>query len=555
MIKHLHITNYALISEVDIEFEKGLNIITGETGAGKSILLGALSLLLGGRADLKAVKNNDRKSIIEATFDTIGFDTLRKLFEEQDVDWYDDVCILRREISPSGRSRAFINDMPVTLMQIQEIARHLVDIHSQHQNMLLADHDYQLSVIDALAGNGQLLANYAEAYNNYRSALRKYTDTRDMITRNQADAEFLSFQLDQLNEMNLRPGEQEELEHDRDVLANMSQIKENLSGAIDAMSQSKYNALDSLAAATEYMQRLSDVLDDAESLCERLESARLEIQDIAETLEAYDADMNADQSTLDDIEERLSKIYSLETKHHVDTSDDLITLRDNIATRLAAIDNADEELDRLHEEAKQAKRTATLIARELSERRHAQAKIFAEELRDRAQPLGMKNLRCEIVFAPGKLTPSGFDTIDFKFAFNKNQPLLSVGAGASGGEISRLILSLKFVIAEKMQLPTIIFDEVDTGVSGDVALKMAKLMANISENSQVIAITHLPQVAAMGNTHFKVFKEDDENSTNSNIEKLDHNGRIDEIATMLSGRSDDTSARATALSLLSNRKK
>lgn len=553
MIKHLHITNYALISEIDINFENGLNIITGETGAGKSIILGALSLLLGGRADLKAVKNNDRKSIIEATFDTVGFDTLRKLFDDQDVDWYDDVCILRRELSPSGRSRAFINDMPVTLQQMQEIARHLVDIHSQHQNMLLADHEYQLSVIDALAGNSQLLANYTQAYNTYRRALKSYTDTRDMITRNQADAEFLSFQLDQLNEMNLQPGEQESLEHDRDVLANMAEIKENLSGAIDAMSQSKFNALDSLATATEYLERLSDVLDDAESLCDRLESARLEIQDIAETLEEYDADMNADPSALNDIEDRLSKIYSLETKHHVDSSDALITLRDNIATRLAAIDNADVELDRLHEEAKKAKRNATLIARELSARRHEQAKIFAEELRERAQPLGMKNLRCEIVFTSEKLTPTGLDAIDFKFAFNKNQPLLSVSAGASGGEISRLILSLKFVIAEKMQLPTIIFDEVDTGVSGDVALKMAKLMANISESSQVIAITHLPQVAAMGTTHFKVYKVDDEISTNSNIVKLDHVGRIDEIATMLSGRSDDTAARATALSLLSNR--
>lgn len=553
MIKHLHITNYALISEIDINFENGLNIITGETGAGKSIILGALSLLLGGRADLKAVKNNDRKSIIEATFDTVGFDTLRKLFDDQDVDWYDDVCILRRELSPSGRSRAFINDMPVTLQQMQEIARHLVDIHSQHQNMLLADHEYQLSVIDALAGNSQLLANYTQAYNTYRRALKSYTDTRDMITRNQADAEFLSFQLDQLNEMNLQPGEQESLEHDRDVLANMAEIKENLSGAIDAMSQSKFNALDSLATATEYLERLSDVLDDAESLCDRLESARLEIQDIAETLEEYDADMNADPSALNDIEDRLSKIYSLETKHHVDSSDALITLRDNIATRLAAIDNADVELDRLHEEAKKAKRNATLIARELSARRHEQAKIFAEELRERAQPLGMKNLRCEIVFTSEKLTSTGLDAIDFKFAFNKNQPLLSVSAGASGGEISRLILSLKFVIAEKMQLPTIIFDEVDTGVSGDVALKMAKLMANISESSQVIAITHLPQVAAMGTTHFKVYKVDDEISTNSNIVKLDQVGRIDEIATMLSGRSDDTAARATALSLLSNR--
>lgn len=553
MIRQLHITNYALISEIDINFGPGLNIITGETGAGKSIIVGALSLLLGGRADLKAIRNSDKKSVIEAVFDTAGFDNLKKIFDQHDIDWIDDECIVRRELSPSGRSRAFINDTPVTLQQIQEVTRQLVDIHSQHQNLLLADHSYQLSVIDTLADNKALLENYSKAYNDYKTALKEYTEMRDMIMRNQADAEYISFQLEQLNAMKLQPGEQAALEHERDVLANMAQIKEHLSGALGALTGSKLNALGALAISSDHLMRLSDVLDDAESLTERLESARLEIKDIAETLEAYDADMNADPEALVRIEDRLSNIYSLEAKHHVDNSDDLIALRDKLASRLNAIDNADESLAQLHDKAKAAKRLATLVARELSERRHAQAAVFADELRQRALPLGMKNLRCEISFVPGKLSPTGFDNVDFKFAFNKNQPLMAVSDGASGGEISRLILSLKLVVAEKMQLPTIIFDEVDTGVSGDVALKMAQLMANISVRSQVIAITHLPQVAASGNVHFKVYKEDDDTSTNTHIKRLTDDERIDEIAVMLSGKADDASARATARTLLTNK--
>lgn len=551
MIQHLHITNYALISEIEITFRSGLNIITGETGAGKSIILGALTLLQGGRADMKAIRDKEKKTVIEAIFSTSGFDTLRPIFSDYDIDWYDDTCILRRELSPSGRSRAFINDTPVTLLQLNEVAMHLVDIHSQHQNLLLADNIYQLQIIDKLADNEMLLDRYKKAFADYKAALKRYTDTRDMITRNRADAEFISFQLEQLNDMNLQPGEQESLERERDMLANMSQIKEHLSGALEVLTGSDADALSALAVCSDHLQRLSDVLDDAESLNERLESARLEIQDIAETLQQYDNDMGADPAALENIEERLSRIYSLETKHHVESSDDLILLRDKLKAQLDALGNADESLTVLHDEAKNAKRTATLIARELSERRHAVAKVFAEELRDRAQPLGMKNLRCDITFTAGKLSAYGLDNVEFKFAFNKNQPLMAVSAGASGGEISRLILSIKLVIAEKMQLPTIVFDEVDTGVSGDVALKMACLMSNISCKAQVIAITHLPQVAAKGATHFKVYKQDDEMSTSTYIRELTPEERISELALMLSGSEADPSARATAASLLS----
>ncbi|MCD8386046.1 MAG: DNA repair protein RecN [Bacteroidales bacterium] len=552
MIQRLHISNYALISTIDIQFQQGLNIITGETGAGKSIILGALSLLLGGRADLRAIRDASKKSIIEAYFDTKGFALLRPIFTDNDIDWDDDTCILRRELSPSGRSRAFINDTPVNLQLLHDVAIQLVDIHSQHQNLLLANHDYQLSVIDSLAENKHLLERYAEAYQAYRAALKRYTDTRDMITRNQADAEFISFQLDQLNEMKLQPGEQEELERERDKLANMTQIKEYLSDANEALSGRESNVLAGLAEAADSLQRLSDVLDDADSLAERLESARLEIKDIAETIADYNSDMNADPQLLDDIETRLGRIYSLETKHHVETSDDLIALRDKLAAQLAAIDNADESLAVLQEEAKTAKKAASAIARQLSERRHAQASVFAEELRERAMPLGMKNLRCEVTFSPTKLSPTGIDQVDFKFAFNKNQPLMSVGATASGGEISRLILSIKLVIAEKMQLPTIIFDEVDTGVSGDVAVRMGVLMAHISLTAQVIAITHLPQVAAKGSAHYKVYKEDDETSTNTRIRLLTQEERVGELALMLSGTPNDPSARAAAQTLLNS---
>lgn len=550
MLRKLHISNYALIPLIDIKFDDGLNIITGETGAGKSIILGALSLLLGGRADMKAIRDASKKTIIEAIFDTKGFDSLRRVLEENDIDWDEEQCILRRELSPTGRSRAFINDTPVTLQLLHDVAMHLVDIHSQHQNLLLADHDYQLSIIDSLAGNASLLDQYAGAYAAYRRALKRYTDTRDMIMRNRSEAEFISFQLDQLNEMRLQPGEQEDLERERGVLANMTQIKEHLSDALDALSQRDGNALAALDTAADSLRRLSDVFDDADSLAERLESARLEVKDIAETLADYDGDMNADPAALDAIDERLGKIYSLETKHHVDTSDDLIALRDKLSEQLRAIDNADESLSALQDEAKAAKRQATAIAKQLSERRMAKAVDFAEELRQRAMPLGMKNLRCEISMQQGKLSPSGIDAVDFKFAFNKNQPLMSVGNTASGGEISRLILSIKFVVAEKMQLPTIIFDEVDTGVSGDVAVRMAALMSQISEKSQVIVITHLPQMASMGATHFKVYKEDDDTATNTCIRRLTPEERIGEIALMLSGDASDPAARATAASLL-----
>lgn len=550
MITSLHISNYALISQLDIDFTAGLNIITGETGSGKSIILGALSLLLGGRADMKAVRDPSRKSVIEAQFRVTGYERLHNVLSANDIDPDPDVCILRRELTASARSRAFINDTPVTLPVLREVAMQLVDIHSQHQNLLLCRPDYQLSIIDSLACTAPLLERYIKAYDTYRAALRKYTATRDMIKRNRADAEYLSFQLERLKEMNLRPGEQQELEQQRDMLANMSVIKENLTTALQALNGAEPAALSLLDRAADALRRLSDVLPDADHIGERLRSAQIELADIADSLASYDADLNADPGLLDSIDERLSKIYSLETVHHVDDSDGLIALRESMAAKLSAIENADSTLEELTVRAKTAKRAASALAAELTKSRAEQAEIFAAELKARAMPLGMKNLRCEILLTQGKLTATGADTADFRFAFNKNQALMPVSETASGGEISRLILVIKSIVSEKMQLPTIIFDEVDTGVSGEVALLMARLMKHIAAVSQVIAITHLPQVAAMGDTHFRVYKEDDDTSTNTLITRLSSAERQQEIALMLSGSATNASALDTAAALL-----
>lgn len=553
MITSLHISNYALISRLDINFTPGLNIITGETGSGKSIILGALSLLLGGRADMKAVRDPSQKSVIEAQFNVAGYQRLHDVLAANDIDPDPEVCILRRQLTASARSRAFINDTPVTLPVLREVAMQLVDIHSQHQNLLLCRPDYQLSIIDSLARTAPLLQEYTVAYDAYRRWLKKYTATRDMITRNRADAEYLSYQLDRLKEMDLQPGEQADLEQQRDMLANMSVIKENLTSALQALSDDEPSVLYLLDTVMLSLERLSDVLADAESLGERLQATQVELRDIADTLSDYDSELNADPDMLERIEDRLSKIYSLETVHHVDTSDDLIRLRDELSARLSAIENADATLEALITAAKNAKRKASLLAEKLTEAREAQAEIFAREMKERAVPLGMKNIRCEIILNRCKLSPTGADTADFRFAFNKNQALMPVSDTASGGEISRLILVIKSIVSEKMQLPTVIFDEVDTGVSGEVALHMARLMQKISKSSQVIAITHLPQVAAMGDTHFRVYKEDDDTSTNTLIRRLSPQERQQEIALMLSGSTSNASALETAATLLSQK--
>ena len=552
MIVSLSISNYALIDHLEIALDDGFNIITGETGAGKSIILGALGMLLGARADARVIRDAQCKSVVEAEFrpDAQLQGVLSPILAEAQVDDGGEVCILRRELSPSGRTRAFVNDTPVTLSFLRQVAVHLVDIHSQHQNLLLADAAYQLSVIDRMAGNAALLADYKAAYSEYKQMLLQYTKTRDMVSRNKADADFIAYQLEELNDMQLRAGEQAELESQRRMLAHAGVLREHLGAATSALGDSDSGALDALDTAITHCRAMASVIADADDMADRLDSVAIEVKDILDTLAARADGVTADPAMLEAIEERLSRLYSLELKHHVDTVEELIAVRDKMAEQLAAISNSDDVLAALEASARELKRKAMSLARELSQRRRVAGDAFAERLRDMAAPLGMANLRCEVAMTQGKLGADGIDTIELMFAFNKNQKLSSVAATASGGEISRLMLCVKSILAEKMSLPSIIFDEIDTGVSGDIANRIARMMADIARSIQVVTITHLPQVAARGRCHFKVYKEDDDTATATRISRLTSEQRVSELALMLSGDPHDETALEAARAML-----
>ena len=550
MLSSLFISNYALIDRMEIQFDPGLNIVTGETGAGKSIILGALSLLLGERADTKTIRSADRKTIVEAKFDISLFPAFNQLLVEYDVDTDEQCCILRREISTRGTSRAFVNDTPVNLTVLKTVSTRLIDIHTQHENILLSDAGFQMSVIDALAQNQSLLEEYKAEYSKYRKTLKQYTDFRDKLKRSKAESEYNAYLLAQLKELDLHPGEQESLEKQRDIVANAAEIKMNLSGCLDALSRNENDVLSQLSIASDRLERISDLVADSKELAQRLESARIDIADIVETLEEYDNTVTASEGELDEIERRLGEIYSLQSRHNVSTVAELIAIKDKLEQSLSEIENGDEILNELEQKARLAKKNTILVARKLSQSRIDAATTFARELKERAMPLAMPNLRCEIRITQTKLSADGMDEVEFLFVFNKNQSLLPVGKTASGGEKSRVILAIKSLLVEKMHLPTIIFDEVDTGVSGDVANRMAKLMLDISAHTQVITITHIATVAAHGRTHFKVFKCDDADSTGTFIKRLNDSERPHELAAMISGDANDPVALQTAHSLL-----
>ena len=551
MLESLHISNYALIDEVNIDFHGGLNIITGETGAGKSIMLGALSLILGGRADTRSVRTASRKSVIEAVFAIDDYPALRSYCDANDIEWDDTRCILRREISAAtGRSRAFVNDSPVPLSKLSGVAMLLVDIHSQHQNQLLSQPEFQLQVIDSLASNHARLHDHAVRYQAFRDAARKMKMAQAALAKSRDDEEYMRYQLEQLTELDLYEGEQEELERQRDVLSNLADIKRHLGDALEALDGDDGGALDGLRTASDAVDSLDSVLDDDDNLPERLDNAIIEIDDIAETLRRANSNLHADPAALDRIEQRLGNIYSLQRKHRVDSVEALMEIQGKLQKKLDALDNSDETLRALSREARRLHALAKESAAEISAARHEAAERFAADLTAAAMPLGMKNLRVDIAVSPAELSSTGSDRVDFLFAFNKNQQPISVASGASGGEISRLMMSIKSIIASKMALPSIIFDEIDTGVSGDVAHRMGDMMRRIAGSLQVIAITHLPAVAAKGAHHYKVYKEDDEMSTHTYIRPLSDDERVAELALMLSGNADDEAARANAISLL-----
>lgn len=554
MIGHLHISNYALISSLDLNFGPGMNIITGETGAGKSIILGALGLVMGMRSDSKAVRTGATKAVIEVEFDITGLVEVSTWLDKNIEDNPSGVCIMRREISAKGNSRAFINDTPTTLDQMQTLSSMLLDVHTQHQNLSLSDNRYQLSVIDSVAGTNNVLKQYQEAYHTYRQALDEYARVRDTAERYRADEEYIAYQLEQINELGLVPHEQEDLERERDRAANATTTREHLEATNNSLNTGDGGITAALTTAIEHLGHLQENYDDASDLASRLMGVRTEINDIADTVADHLAAMTVDTMPLEEIEDRLSKIYSLETRHNVETSDMLIERAKQLQERIDIIHDSNGTLARLENNAKQAKKQAVIIARQLTKMRTESALKFGETLVELARPLGLSNLRCDILISKSKLTPLGMDQIDFRFAFNKNQPLMSVGKTASGGEISRLILAIKAIVSEYANMPTLIFDEVDTGVSGEIATRMGRMMEKISRHTQIIVITHLPQVASQPGRHFCVYKEDDETSTNTNVKQLTEKERIDEIAKMLGAGAGDNAAHNNAVSLIESNK-
>lgn len=538
MLKQLKISNYALIDKLDITFEPGLTIITGETGAGKSIMMGALSLILGDKVESRAIRAIDKKSVIEVIFNIEEYG-LRQFFADNDIEYYDDgECIMRREISPNGRTRGFINDTPVTLPVMRALSVQLIDIHSQHSNMLLSSHRYQLSILDNLYPDKKLLEEYIKEYEAYKRIEGKIKDLKENNARRKSEEDYLRFQLSQIKELKLRNDEDIELEAIERRLSNVNEIKSNLWQCLqllDGDEDGENSILNGLATVAGNLSHISRMCDDVSGMDDRVESALIELKDITRTIATLQDSIMDDPAELERVSGRLGNIYSLENKHKVQSVNELLMLQSEYETQLAEIDGFDDEIERLEKELKHQEAVVSKLAIELSERRKATSKIFENNLKDLAVPLGMKNLQFKIEFEQVPFSPTGIDAVRFLFSFNKQQPLMPVETTASGGEISRLMLCIKSIIAKNMKLPTIIFDEVDTGVSGDVANRMGDLMKDISGNIQVITITHLPQVAAKGDNHFKVYKQDTVDSTHTSVRRLESDERVMEIAAMLSG--------------------
>ena len=552
MLKRLSISNYALIDQIEILFDQGLTIITGETGAGKSIILGALSLILGERADSSSIRNKERKTVVEAVFDIKDYN-LKSFFQENDIDYYEDELIARREINPNGRSRAFVNDGVVGLATLKELMTRLVDIHSQHSNMLLSRPSFQLSILDNIAGHYDDLNSYSDIYNNYRDTERKLNELRDNYDRNRSEEDYLRFQLNQLQETNLKPGEDEELEQQQRRLANATSLKEDLWEVINILNGEEQSLLDQLQDVHHSLAAAEENLEEVAGMSERVANSLIDLKDIAQSISSIEENLNNDPAALQQVEDRLNAIYSLERKHNVKTVNELLELQAQYQERLEAIDCSEERINAMQQQLDGQRSEALKLAQVISERRKKAAAEFSTKLIPLAQNLGMKNLQFHVDFKNVEINASGCDNVDFLFAFNKNQALMPVKETASGGEISRLMLCIKSVIAQSMSLPTIIFDEVDTGVSGEIAHKIGDMMGDIAHHIQVVAITHLPQVAAHSNSHLRVFKTDTATQTVTSVERLNDEEHVTEIARMLSGSEVNQAALDNARALINDK--
>ena len=552
MLKQLYIKNFTLIDELDITFHSGFSVITGETGAGKSIILGALHLLLGARADSKQIKNGSSKCVVEAHFDLSHYG-LETFFDEFGIDYDANDCIIRREVNDNGKSRAFVNDTPVALTTMRELGEQLIDIHSQHQNLLLQKEDFQLNVVDIIADNAQLRQSYLQAYNEYHKATKRFNDFQEASQKSKENEEFLRFQFSELDKAKLVAGEDEELEQQSRTLSHVEDIKSALYDASSALSSEDGGCVDKTKNASSRLHDITEVFPEIKDVDERLSSAYIELKDIAQEIERKLEDVDFDPRQLDEINSRLDLIYALEQKFHASSVDELINEYKRLQDELASIDGGDEQLEQLQQEMQEKYDVAMKLARKLSDARKKAAQKVEEGLKQRLVPLGIPNVKFKIEFKERDCSPSGIDKVSFLFSANSSTALQPVSQVASGGEISRVMLSLKAMISGAVKLPTIIFDEIDTGVSGRVAEKMAQIMKEMGDNHrQVLSITHLPQIAAIGATHYKVSKEETAQGTISHMQMLTEQERIEEIAQMLSGSDISEAAIANAKTLLKN---
>ena len=550
MLKELYIRNFTLIERLDMTFNGGFSVITGETGAGKSIILGAIGLLKGQRADSKLIKRGSEKCVIEAHFNLSRYG-MEKFFNDNDVEYDADDCIVRREITAAGKSRAFVNDTPVPLSVLKELGEQLIDVHSQHQNLLLGKQDFQMEIVDIIADDKDLLDNYRKAYGDYREKQRQLDDLQERLSSNKANADFLLFQYEELDRANLVEGEQETLEAQANQMSHYEDIKTALYQADKAMSAEGTGVTENLRTAINALHSIEGVLPMAGELASRMDADFIDLKDIADELEGQLDKVDFDPKELDSINDRLDKIYSLQKKYHCDTVSQLIEIRDNLKKQLDGIENGDYDLQQVKNEVDKSMKLAIQKADSITKVRKTAAKKIEEEIKQRLVALGMPNIQFTINLESSELSADGADKVAYMFSANRNMPMQPVAQVASGGEIARLMLSLKAMVSGAVKLPTIIFDEIDTGVSGKIAEKMADIMCEMGNNErQVISITHLPQIAAKGATHYKVYKEDRGDTTVSTMKLLCGEDRVNEIAQMLSGSDITEAAISNARELL-----
>lgn len=556
MLYHLYISHYALIDTLDIDWQAGFTAITGETGAGKSIILGAIGLLMGQRADAKAIRTGEKKCVVEAAFKPTH-PALPAFCEANDIDFDTDEIILRREVMISGKSRAFINDCPVKLTDLKEVSQMLLDVHSQHQNLLLRDERFLLDTLDgylqAAPDAANVVGQYHDLYKEWQQTYKKLQALRRSLMDNDKNSDYLSYQLEQVESLNLQPAEQQELEQEQELLSHSEEIKEHLYQAAGLLDQGESGGVTrQLRGAADALRRIASHYQQADSWADRLTSVRIELDDLYQEIVRGTDQVDYDPQRLAFIEDRLGRIYDLEQKHHVTTSDELLALRDEWQAALTQSSDMAETLARLENQEALSKQQLTECAARLTAKRHEAAAALTLELTSLLRELGMPHVQLAFHFEPASegLRPTGADALTLLFSANKNIPLRDVSTIASGGEIARLMLALKSIACRRGHFPTIIFDEIDTGVSGMMAESMARVMLQMSTDCQVICITHLPQIAALGLHHYKVYKEEDETATHSHLVPLSSDERVEEIAHLLSGVDVTEAALANARHLL-----